>query len=283
MTEYSRRQFLHDSLLAAAAAATAGPIGNVLAAEITATVPAKGPNEKLSFAIIGVNGQGNSHIGNLVKKQGEVDIAIICDVDETIGNKCCDEIAKQQDGRRPKYVRDSAPSVRRQVDRLRFRRRAQSLARAGRDLGHAGRQRRVRRKAGQPQRERRPARWSKPLASTTACARPARSAARCGGMSEAIEVRARRQDRRSERWPAACATSARGRSDQRASTMSRRTSTTTCGAARRRWPSRPTTVRRIGTGPLRLALGVALPATAIWATRASTRWISPAGAWASIR
>ena len=106
MTEYSRRQFLHDSLLAAAAAATAGPIGNALAAEITATVPAKGPNEKLSFAIIGVNGQGNSHIGNLVKKQGEVDIAIICDVDETIGNKRCDEIAKQQDGRRPKYVRD---------------------------------------------------------------------------------------------------------------------------------------------------------------------------------
>jgi len=106
MTEYSRRQFLHDSLLAAAAAATAGPIGNALAAEITATVPAKGPNEKLSFAIIGVNGQGNSHIGNLVKKQGEVDIAIICDVDETIGNQRCDEIAKQQDGRRPKYVRD---------------------------------------------------------------------------------------------------------------------------------------------------------------------------------
>ena len=35
MTEYSRRQFLHDSLLAAAAAATAGPIGNALAAEIT--------------------------------------------------------------------------------------------------------------------------------------------------------------------------------------------------------------------------------------------------------
>jgi predicted dehydrogenase len=108
MSEFSRRQFMTDSLLAAAAAATAGSVGsvgNLWAAESTAT-SAKGPNEKLSFAVIGVNGQGNGHLGNLVKKQEEVDIAIICDVDEEIGNKRCDETAAKQNGRRPKYVKD---------------------------------------------------------------------------------------------------------------------------------------------------------------------------------
>ena len=68
MSEYSRRQFLHDSLIAAAAAATAGSAGKLFAADNTATsVTEKGPNEKLRFLICGVNGQGNEHIKNLLK------------------------------------------------------------------------------------------------------------------------------------------------------------------------------------------------------------------------
>jgi len=110
MSDLSRRQFLTDSLLAAAAAAAAtsvGKAGSAWAAESTATsAVAKSPNEKLSFAIIGVHDRGKAHIGAIEKLHNEADIAIICDVDEAVGNARCDEIAAKQDGRRPKYVKD---------------------------------------------------------------------------------------------------------------------------------------------------------------------------------
>ncbi len=109
MSEYSRRQFLHDSLIAAAAAATAGSAGKIIAADNTAaSVTEKGPNEKLRFLICGVNGQGNEHIKNLLSKtnKGDADIVAICDVDEKIGNRRCDEVAKATGGDRPKYYRD---------------------------------------------------------------------------------------------------------------------------------------------------------------------------------
>ena len=108
MTEYSRRQFLHDSLVAAAAAATAGATSNLFSAENAgALIPEKGPNEKLRFVICGVNGQGNGHIKNLLDdtNKGQADIVAICDVDEKVGNKRCDEVAAKT-GMRPKYYRD---------------------------------------------------------------------------------------------------------------------------------------------------------------------------------
>jgi predicted dehydrogenase len=109
MSEYSRRQFLHDSLIAAAAAATAGSAGKLIAAEASAaSISEKGPNEKLRFVICGVNGQGDSHIKNLWDKinKGQADIVAICDVDENVGNKRCDEVAKKTGAQRPKYYRD---------------------------------------------------------------------------------------------------------------------------------------------------------------------------------
>lgn len=102
MTKFSRRQFLHDSLLAAAAAATANTALPLLAAAATKE---KGPNEKLLFAIIGVNGRGVAHIGSLLSLRNEAEIAVICDANEQIGNQRCDEIEKSS-GRRPKIVRD---------------------------------------------------------------------------------------------------------------------------------------------------------------------------------
>lgn len=108
MTEYTRRQFLHDSLVAAAAAATAAGSGKLFAAEnnLAASTP-KSPNEKLRFLICGVNGQGNGHIKNLLdaSNSGQADIVAICDVDETVGNKRCDEVAAKT-GTRPKYYKD---------------------------------------------------------------------------------------------------------------------------------------------------------------------------------
>ncbi len=105
MTEYTRRQFLYDSLMAAAAAATAAATPNLLAAENLSA--SASPNEKLNFAIIGVNGRGNNHIRDLTGKlcKGDVNISIICDVDETVGNRRCEEVSKKQE-HAPKYVRD---------------------------------------------------------------------------------------------------------------------------------------------------------------------------------
>lgn len=110
MSEYSRRQFLHDSLLTAAAAATAGAVPSMLSVGYAAEKRAKGPNEKLNFAVIGVHGQGRSHIKSLLddsntNNRNDAEITVICDVDEQVGQKCCDDLEKQL-GRRPKYVRD---------------------------------------------------------------------------------------------------------------------------------------------------------------------------------
>jgi len=108
VTEYTRRQFLHDSLMSAAVAATAGLTPKLLAEENSSpALTEKGPNEKLRFVICGVNGQGNSHIRNLLDdmNKGQADIVAICDVDEKVGNKRCDEVAAKT-GTRPKYYRD---------------------------------------------------------------------------------------------------------------------------------------------------------------------------------
>jgi predicted dehydrogenase len=106
MSDYSRRQFLHDSLLAAAAAATVGPAGRLLAAEANTSSTPKGPNEKVNFCVMGVHGQGNSHIHSLLEGNADdAEIIAICDVDSKYGNIRCDEIEKKT-GKRPKYYQD---------------------------------------------------------------------------------------------------------------------------------------------------------------------------------
>jgi predicted dehydrogenase len=110
MSELSRRQFLHDSLLAAAAAGAAGVAPSLFAAEKTSTIEPKGPNEKLRFCVTGLNGQGKGHVGNLLDTKyttnhAEADIVAICDVDEKVGQKACEELEKKQ-GFKPKYYQD---------------------------------------------------------------------------------------------------------------------------------------------------------------------------------
>jgi predicted dehydrogenase len=102
MSEFSRRQFLHDALFAAAAAATASTPLPLWAADAGKD---KGPNEKLQFAILGVHGRGVYHIAHLTSLRNDAEIAVICDVNESIGNQRCDEIEKST-GRRPKFVKD---------------------------------------------------------------------------------------------------------------------------------------------------------------------------------
>ena len=96
MSKTTRRRFLEDSLLAAAAVAAA-PAVRSYAADA-------GPNDKLAVAVVGVNGRGSSHLAAFADR-GDTEVVIVCDADEKVGQKRCDDVERRQ-GRRPKFVRD---------------------------------------------------------------------------------------------------------------------------------------------------------------------------------
>ncbi len=98
MTKKTRRQFLQDSMLAAAAISAAPMIGSAT------KVQAKSANEKLLCAVIGCNGRGGSHISAYSSRK-DCEIAYIVDPDEKVGESRCSAIEKRT-GRRPKWVRD---------------------------------------------------------------------------------------------------------------------------------------------------------------------------------
>jgi predicted dehydrogenase len=106
MTRRNRRQFLEDSMFAAAAAAMAGSSGHLLAADSEPKV--KSPNERLNVAVVGVNGRGNSHITHFAgrKDNQQTMITWVVDVDSQVGNRRAGEIEKKQDGVRPKFAED---------------------------------------------------------------------------------------------------------------------------------------------------------------------------------
>ena len=101
MSHLSRRQFLEDSMFAAAAAVAAGSSVSSFAAD---EKQSKSPNEKLNIATIGVNGQGSAPLKEFTDRK-DVNLVAICDVDSAVGNRRCDEIAKKT-GRRPAYFQD---------------------------------------------------------------------------------------------------------------------------------------------------------------------------------
>ncbi len=100
MSQFSRRDFLENSMFAAATAALAGRSARSFAAEETAP----GSAEILRVAVVGVNGRGGSHIDGFGKRKDCV-IAAIVDVDEVVGNKRADEIEKRF-GKRPTVYTD---------------------------------------------------------------------------------------------------------------------------------------------------------------------------------
>ncbi|HEX3871077.1 MAG TPA: Gfo/Idh/MocA family oxidoreductase [Pirellulales bacterium] len=107
MRDQSRRRFLQESMLATTAALAGSAATEALAAKKKAKDQPKAsdsPNEKLSVAIIGVNGRGKSHMSAFGGRNG-CTVTIICDADEDVGQKRCEEMAKKQ-GTKPKYVRD---------------------------------------------------------------------------------------------------------------------------------------------------------------------------------
>ena len=100
MTTRTRRQFLQDSVFAAATAAVStAPMISSIAKAQTASA-----NEKLLCAVIGCNGRGGSHISAFSGRK-DCEIAYIVDVDEKVGQKSCSAIEKRT-GRKPKWVAD---------------------------------------------------------------------------------------------------------------------------------------------------------------------------------
>src|SRR5207245_1026821 len=104
MSKITRRQFLEDSMFAAAAAAAAASsAASVCAAEKKAEKKV-GANERLHVATIGVNGQGGNHVSELMANK-DVEMIAICDVDPAAYEK---QKAKFTGKKRhvPEYVQD---------------------------------------------------------------------------------------------------------------------------------------------------------------------------------
>jgi len=93
----SRRLFLQESLLAAAAV-SAGSSGVLLAAE--RDKQSKSPNERLSVAVIGVRSRGGAH-AKAFDARDDCFISYICDADSAIGERVTGRFQSK-----PKFVQD---------------------------------------------------------------------------------------------------------------------------------------------------------------------------------
>ena len=101
MSLFSRRQFLEDSMLAAAWAATTSASPSFAAEE---EKQSSSPNERLGAAVVGVGGRGGDHLGAFSGRK-DTEVLYVVDADEKIGERRAEEVAKRQ-GRRPIFVRD---------------------------------------------------------------------------------------------------------------------------------------------------------------------------------
>jgi hypothetical protein len=98
----SRREFLRDSALFAAAAAALSPEPVAAAQE----KPAKkvGPNDRIRMAVIGLNGRGKDHIKGFAKS-ADSQITVVCDCDSKQADKAMKQVEDLQ-GSRPTFVQD---------------------------------------------------------------------------------------------------------------------------------------------------------------------------------
>jgi predicted dehydrogenase len=100
MTNITRRRFLEDSLLAAAAAATASIPGRALAAEQRAV----SANDKITVAILGCGIRGKQHAGELMRLP-DCEIAYVCDPDRDRAAELAGEVGAKNRPQ-PKAVQD---------------------------------------------------------------------------------------------------------------------------------------------------------------------------------
>ncbi len=98
----TRRQFLEDSMFAAAAAVAAGSADTLLAAD--EKPGSKSPNEKIGVAVVGTGGRGKDHLGAF-SNRSDTEILYVVDVDAGRAKGQAEAVAKKQ-GREPKIVTD---------------------------------------------------------------------------------------------------------------------------------------------------------------------------------
>jgi predicted dehydrogenase len=99
MSDLTRRQFLEDSMLAAAAAAA---IATKVAAADDA--PVKTANDTILHAVIGCRIRGRVHAREFAGRHG-AEVTYVCDPDRQLADELAEAVEKQQ-GRRPKAVQD---------------------------------------------------------------------------------------------------------------------------------------------------------------------------------
>src|SRR5262245_61364478 len=97
MLSVSRRQFLEDSMLAAAAIAAANASPQIAEAD---DAPPKSANETIRHAIIGCRIRGRVHAKEFATKPG-VEVTYVCDPDHELAEELAASVEKEQ-GRRPK-------------------------------------------------------------------------------------------------------------------------------------------------------------------------------------
>lgn len=100
MTKQTRRDFLENSMFAAAAAAAS----TSMVQPLFAANKQKGPNETLTVAVVGINGRGRSHIAGFTDSP-DTEVVALVDPDEQVLNKRADELAEKT-GKRPAVYTD---------------------------------------------------------------------------------------------------------------------------------------------------------------------------------
>jgi len=102
MSNFSRREFLENSMLAATAAAATASVSPL---PTFAADGSDSPNERLRIAVLGVNGRGRSHLGGFMTRKG-CEVVAIVDPDETIGQKKGVETVEKATKKKPSYYKD---------------------------------------------------------------------------------------------------------------------------------------------------------------------------------
>jgi len=97
---FNRRDFVEQALFAASAALATGVVASAVEPASTRKV---GPNEKIRVAVIGVNGQGGSHVSEWLKNP-DCDLVAICDCDPAAYEKLKPKFKNL--AKPPRYVQD---------------------------------------------------------------------------------------------------------------------------------------------------------------------------------
>ena len=131
-----------------------GVAGSALASTAKSYAQILGANDRVNFAINGLNGRGYAHLSALKSNSKTARVAYCCDVDTKILARFAGAAEKEL-GYAPKAEQDFRQHARVQRRRRHHRRHSRPLAHAHGRPRPQGRQARLRRKALQPERARR--------------------------------------------------------------------------------------------------------------------------------